>query len=62
MPEKTITREADRPDAIEALLGKKPAKDLATSGQRSILERVKSLKDLVVLNDEAHHVHDEDLA
>ena len=48
-------------NAIEALLGKKPAKDLAASGQRSMLERVKSLKDLVVLNDEAHHVHDEDL-
>ena len=27
-----------------------------------MLERVKSLKDLVVLNDEAHHVHDEKLA
>ena len=49
-------------NAIEALLGKKPAKDLAASGQRSMLERVKALKDLVVLNDEAHHVHDEDLA
>lgn len=49
-------------NAIEALLGKKPAKNLAASGQRSMLERVKSLKDLVVLNDEAHHVHDEGLA
>ncbi|MCS6969392.1 MAG: DEAD/DEAH box helicase family protein [Planctomycetes bacterium] len=49
-------------NAIEALLGKKPGKDLAASGQRSMLERLKSLKDLVVLNDEAHHVHDEDLA
>ena len=49
-------------NAIEALLGKKPAKDLAASGQRSMLERVRSLKDLIVLNDEAHHVHDEDLA
>ncbi len=49
-------------NAVEALLGKKPAKDLAASGQRSMLERLKSLKDLVVLNDEAHHVHDEDLA
>jgi type III restriction enzyme len=48
-------------NAIEALLGKKPAQDLAASGQRSVLERVKSLKDLVVMNDEAHHVHDEDL-
>jgi type III restriction enzyme len=44
-----------------ALLGRKPVKDLA-AGQRSMLERVKSLKDLVVLNDEAHHVHDEELA
>ena len=49
-------------NAVEALLGKKPAQDLAASGQRSMLERVKSLKDLVVLNDEAHHVHNEDLA
>jgi type III restriction enzyme len=49
-------------NAIEALLGRKPVKDLAASGQRSMLERVKSLKDLVVINDEAHHVHDDDLA
>lgn len=49
-------------NAIEALLGKKPDKNMAASAQRSILERVKSLKDLVVLNDEAHHVHDVDLA
>ena len=48
-------------NAVAALLGK-PVQDLASSGQRSMLERVKSLKDLVVLNDEAHHVHAEDLA
>lgn len=48
-------------NAVEWLLGKKPAKDLGAS-QRSMLERIKSLKDLVVLNDEAHHVHDEELA
>ena len=48
-------------NAVDALLGRKPSKDLA-AGQPSMLERVKSLKDLVVLNDEAHHVHDEDLA
>jgi type III restriction enzyme len=47
-------------NAVEALLGKQPVKDLA-AGQRSMLERIKSLKDLVVFNDEAHHVHDEDL-
>ena len=49
-------------NAVEALLGRKPAQDLGSSGQRSMLERVKSLKDLVVLNDEAHHVHNEELA
>jgi type III restriction enzyme len=49
-------------NAIERLLGKKPAKDLAASSQRTMLERVKSLNDLVILNDEAHHVHDEELA
>jgi type III restriction enzyme len=47
-------------NAVDALLGRKPVKDLAAS-QRSMMERVKSLKDLVVLNDEAHHVHDETL-
>jgi type III restriction enzyme len=49
-------------NAVESLLGRKPSKDLANSGQRSMLERVKSLRDVIVLNDEAHHVHDEDLA
>ena len=49
-------------NAVDTLLGRKPSKDLSSSGQRSVLERVKSLKDVVVLNDEAHHVHDEDLA
>ena len=49
-------------NAIQALLGKKPSQDLAASGHRSMLDRAKSLEDLVVLNDEAHHVHDEQLA
>jgi type III restriction enzyme len=46
---------------VDAILGRQPAKDLS-SYQRSMLERIKELKDLVVMNDEAHHVHDEDLA
>ena len=49
-------------NAINNLLGPKPAKDLAASGRRSLLDRVQSLSDLVILNDEAHHVHDEELA
>ena len=47
-------------NAVEALLGKKPAKDLAAA-QASMLERLKSLDSLIVLNDEAHHVHDDEL-
>ena len=47
-------------NAVEALLGRKPVGAAATKG-RSMLERVRALERLVVLNDEAHHVHDEDL-
>jgi type III restriction enzyme len=47
-------------NAVDAILGRKPVQDLA-SYQRSMLDRIKSLKDLVVINDEAHHVHDEEL-
>lgn len=48
-------------NAVEALLGRAPQKDL-TKQERSMLERIRDLKELVVLNDEAHHVHDPDLA
>jgi len=48
-------------NAVEALLGRTPQKDL-TKQERSMLERIRGLKELVVLNDEAHHVHDPDLA
>src|SRR5204863_9650684 len=47
-------------NAVEALLGRRPARDLA-SYERSMLERLQELPDLVVMNDEAHHVHDDDL-
>lgn len=47
-------------NAIEALLGQAPVNDLS-SHQRSMLKRIMSLNDLVVLNDEAHHVHTEEL-
>ena len=45
-------------NAIQALLGPKPKGDPSSSPQRSMLERLKSLRDLLVINDEAHHVHD----
>lgn len=46
--------------AIDALLGAPVKKDAAGKG-RSMLARVKSLADVVIMNDEAHHVHDSDL-
>jgi len=46
---------------LDAILGVPPNKDLA-SYQTSMLDRIKSLNNLIVLNDEAHHVHDDDLA
>lgn len=46
---------------VEALLGKKPVVGSETSG-RPILERLQELDRLLVMNDEAHHVHDEELA
>jgi type III restriction enzyme len=46
---------------VQALLGKKPVGGSETSG-RPILERIRELERLLVINDEAHHVHDEDLA
>ena len=49
-------------NAVEVLLGRKPKQDIVASGQLSMLERIKSLNDLIVLNDEAHHVHNEELA
>jgi type III restriction enzyme len=49
-------------NAIDALLGRKPAKDSTISNKKSLLERIKSVKDIIVINDEAHHVHDNNLA
>ena len=48
-------------NAIQALLGPEPTGNLSSASQRSMLERLKSLPNLVVFNDEAHHVHDEKL-
>jgi len=47
-------------NALEAILGQAPNKDLA-SYQTSMLSRIMQVPDLMVMNDEAHHVHDDDL-
>jgi type III restriction enzyme len=48
-------------NALDAILGQPPNQDLATY-EPSMLERIKGLNNLMVLNDEAHHVHDDELA
>lgn len=48
-------------NSVDAQLGRKPAKDPVAPNERSLLERAFSFQDLVVLNDEAHHVHDQKL-
>lgn len=45
---------------VEKWLGPKPRPSLL--GGRPMWDRMKSLSDLIVMNDEAHHVHDEELA
>lgn len=45
---------------IQAMLGKAPSPNLSTT--ESMLDRVKRVKNLMVINDEAHHVHDDELA
>jgi len=57
------SREKDRwtpQNVVEAMLGRKPQKDL-TKRRISLLTQIKELDNLIVLNDEAHHVHDENL-
>jgi type III restriction enzyme len=45
---------------VERLLGAKPKSEMG-SWEEDILERVKKHDDLLIMNDEAHHVHDTDL-
>lgn len=45
---------------VDAILGRKPVTGRSFDTGR-LIDRIKSVKDLTVINDEAHHVHDEDL-
>jgi type III restriction enzyme len=45
---------------VEEILGKKPQKDLSKSAV-ALIDKIKQLDNLLVMNDEAHHVHDEEL-
>jgi type III restriction enzyme len=45
---------------VDDILGRKPQKDL-TKSPEFLIDKIKKLNKLLVINDEAHHVHDEDL-
>jgi len=45
---------------VDEILGRKPQKDL-TKPPELLIDRIKKLDNLMVINDEAHHVHDENL-
>ena len=45
---------------VQAILGPEVAKD-PTKPPQTLLERLKELDNLLVMNDEAHHVHDDEL-
>lgn len=47
---------------IGNLLGQKPKKDSQASWLESLYDRILKPDELLVINDEAHHVHDEELA
>ena len=48
-------------NALQAILGK-PAQKEASRTSTSLLQHVGKMSNLIVMNDEAHHVHEEDLA
>ncbi|MEJ5226810.1 DEAD/DEAH box helicase family protein [Thermodesulfovibrio sp.] len=47
-------------NVIDEILGSKPQKDL-TKPPEILIDKIKRLDNLMVINDEAHHVHDENL-
>ena len=54
-------RAGTKENPVTAILGPLPPEDLGTKEKRTVEEQLGSLDDLVVVNDEAHHVHDEGL-
>ncbi len=45
---------------VDEILGRKPQKDL-TKSPELLIDKIKKFNNLMVINDEAHHVHDEEL-
>jgi type III restriction enzyme len=52
--------ESEEGNPIQGLLGSKPKKE-EIAEYEELLERLQSYEDLLIINDEAHHVHSDDL-
>lgn len=53
---------APAPNPVEALLPPRVRRDLRAGSAEELIERVARHDDLMILNDEAHHIHEEKLA
>lgn len=60
-PPATRGKNKTPPNAVEAMLGPRVNRDLDTSPGDALFQRIADRRRVMVLNDEAHHVHDEKL-
>lgn len=55
-------KEAPPPNPVQALMGPAVRRDLRAGSVEDLIERVARHDDLLIINDEAHHIHDPKLA
>ena len=60
-PPTTRGKNKTAPNPVEAMLGPRVNRDVETSSAEELFDRIAERRRLMVLNDEAHHVHDEKL-
>ncbi len=60
-PSSTRGKNKTAPNAVEAMLGPRVNRDVDVSSAEELFERIAERRRVMVLNDEAHHVHDEKL-
>jgi type III restriction enzyme len=60
-PPATRGRNKSAPNPVEAMLGPRVNRDVEASSAEELFDRIAERQRVMVLNDEAHHVHDENL-
>lgn len=59
--EPSETRSGTSPNPVEAMVGPRVSRDVDASSAAELFDRIAARRRVMVLNDEAHHVHDEKL-